>query len=670
MIDLLLLALALAAASAIGRQCLRLLRYEAPTRLERLTIGATLGLGVIGYAVLAIGLAGFLRPLPVLVALVVLVAASWRGARDAVRDLRGLPPWRWSPGGIAAAVLLVLLAGVAALSCFSPPGAHEWDALSYHLAVPQIYLQHERILFLPTQHHSNFPFLWQMLFTVGLMARGPELAALFHWAAAALATAGVAMLARRHGGPGAGNWAAVAFATTPIVLWQAGTAYIDVAQALCTTLAVHCLLEWRRTREAPALLAAGALLGMALGVKTLSLLPLGLLTGYLLIARAPVRQLAAYLAVAVAIGCPFYVKTFIYTGNPVYPFAYRLFGGRYWSVELSKPYEAEQRSFGMSRNLIGPRDDARTASFPYEAPSAADRVRNALLTPFMLVSVPRIYYNLADPGVFNHAGYLFLALPMLLLVAPQRSSGAVWLAALAAVWLAASTLNMQYVRYLVPVLALAAAAGGEGASQVRRMGRLPSALLIAAVSGQAAVALWTFGADTPARWAVATNAEARQEYLRRSLNHYRAIEWLNGSTGPRDGVVLFEETRGFHLDRPYLWGNANHSLYIPYRHFASGEEMIDWFLARGYRHALLNLRFAPMAATVEGQMEIRRASVEGTLPALTVRWYRPGMDDRERWRELLGQALHGARAVVVPEATGRGAVVLEFRAAVSSGGGH
>jgi len=667
MIAFLLLTGALTGANVIGRQCLRLLRYSPPTRLERLAIGTTLGLGVIGYTVLAIGLAGWLRPAPVFLSLAVLMALSWRGALDVLADLRGVPPWRLSMGGVAAGAALVLLAAIAALNCFSPPGAHEWDALSYHLAAPKVYLQQERIVFLPTDHHSNFPFLWQMLFVLGLMARGPELAALFHWTAAVLATAGVAILARRHGGPGAGNWAAVSFATMPIVVWQAGAAYIDVAQALCTTLAVHCVLEWRQRRETPPLAVAGVLIGLALGVKTLSLVPLGLLTAYLLGSRPPLRQLGAYLALALAVGCPFYVKSAILTGNPVYPFAYRLFGGRYWSEELSKPYEAEQRSFGLSRNLIGPRDDARALSFPYEKPAAADRIRNAILTPFQLIAVPRIYYNLADPGVLNHAGYLFLALPMLLLLAPQRSAGASWLAVLSALWLGISTLSMQYVRYLVPVFALAAAAGGEGAVQARRMGPALSALLALAVAGQAAVALWTFGREAPTRWELAVNKAAQQDYLRRSLNHYAAVEWLNTATDPADGVVLFEESRGFYLDRPYLWGNANHSLFIPYRRFASGEEMVDWFLARGYRYALVNLRFAPMAATTDGQMELRAASASGDLPSLVMRWYRPGMEDRERWRELLGQALHEGRAVVLPQATGRGVVVLSFRASPPAG---
>ena len=37
-------------------------------------------------------------------------------------------------------------------------------------------------------------------------------------------------------------------------------------------------------------------------------------------------------------------------------------------------------------------------------------VRNILLAPFALISLPRIFYDELDPGVFNHLGFLFLGL--------------------------------------------------------------------------------------------------------------------------------------------------------------------------------------------------------------------------------------------------------------------
>src|SRR5205085_10367980 len=103
--------------------------------------------------------------------------------------------------------------------------SHEWVALSSHLAVPKIYLEHHRIVYLPTDHHSNFPFLVEMLFTIGLLFDGYALANLFHFACGALCVAALWMLGRRYFTPAAGRIAALAFATTPIVLWEAGAAY-------------------------------------------------------------------------------------------------------------------------------------------------------------------------------------------------------------------------------------------------------------------------------------------------------------------------------------------------------------------------------------------------------------------------------------------------------------
>jgi hypothetical protein len=67
------------------------------------------------------------------------------------------------------------------LLTLAPPNANDYDSLVYHLAAPQRYLDIGRIVELPYDHHSYFPFLTEMLFALGLQWKGPVLAKLFHW---------------------------------------------------------------------------------------------------------------------------------------------------------------------------------------------------------------------------------------------------------------------------------------------------------------------------------------------------------------------------------------------------------------------------------------------------------------------------------------------------------
>ena len=118
---------------------------------------------------------------------------------------------------------LLLALYLAAISLFTfvltlaPPSGGEWDSLMYHLAVPQQYLRHGKIVELPYDHHSYFPFTMDMLFLWGLALRGPVLAKLFHWLMLPLCCAALVAIGKRHLSLRAGLLAAALFASIPIV---------------------------------------------------------------------------------------------------------------------------------------------------------------------------------------------------------------------------------------------------------------------------------------------------------------------------------------------------------------------------------------------------------------------------------------------------------------------
>jgi hypothetical protein len=666
----------------IGLFTLRLLRLKPETLLEQVTYSTALGLGVVAYLVLLLGLTGRLTRLAAILGLCALAAVSLPGCRllrkkedvslpETPSDERNAPAAKpGSPLPILTGLVLTLFGLIGLLYCFVPPGPYEWDSLAYHLAAPKIYVEQHRILFLPTQHQSNFPFLTQMLFTLGLLFDGFALANLFHYITGVLCAAAILAIGRRHFAPSAGMIGAICFVTTPIVFWQASIAYIDVAQALYVTIAVGAALEFRASRNIRWLALCGILMGLALAVKTLSLVPFVLIGLLLLVGRAGIRGASVYAVCALAVGSPFYVKTWIQTGNPVYPFAYSVFGGKYWSEELSRPYSIEQRSFGLNRSLETVADDLRGARTPYETPGIGERVRNLILAPFGMVATPRIYYNYQSPGQFTHLGFLYLALPPLLLFGRGASVSAKGTAILCLLWLSVWSVTMQYVRYLIPLVPLLGLLGGEGACRIAQRQRAFTYLIGFVAAVQVSLLLLYFVssdrmAGGKARLAGAlsraTDSQAREEYLNRFVNIYAAQQWINANTDPNAGVVLFEDTRGFYLDRRYLWGNRPHSLYIPYDRFQNSRQMADWFLENGYRYAIINLSFSPFFQSAEGAARLREAIASGGEAALVMERYRPGPTD-EGWRHLIGEALSQGNALFLPQASSRAVVVLEFRA--------
>ena len=97
--------------------------------------------------------------------------------------------------------------------------------------------------------------------------------------------------------------------------------------------------------------------GFALGTKLLALAVPTFAIGALVVAlRNEPKRGAAWLRIggfallAAAVAAPWYLKSYLWTGNPVYPFYYELFGGRYWTPQRAHEYALAQQAFGMGRD--------------------------------------------------------------------------------------------------------------------------------------------------------------------------------------------------------------------------------------------------------------------------------------------------------------------------------
>lgn len=653
-----------------------ILGLDCRDRVYRGVFALAIGLGIFSYLILGVGLLGGVSALPITLSLAALTISSLalllikrRKAKtkhntvtdpnSPVSDTARVYKW-------AAGILLVFIGCIVFLYCFVPPGAHEWDALSYHLADPKVWIIDHRVKFLPTDSHSDFPFLMEMLYMLGLLWNGYALANLFHFTLAILCVIGLLIIGRRHFSSTAGFLASLVFATSPLAIWEASCAYIEMGMALYALLATAACLEYWKTSRSSWLYVAGVCMGLGLGVKDLSLIPACILLLLMIFRKASWKHLSFAVVLGVLFGCPFYLKSAIMTGNPVYPFAYNLFGGKYWNAELAHTYSTEQRSFGESGKTDTVAQDVDLARPPFKAPTILERIRSWIDAPFKLVSIPHIYYNYNDPGIFTQLGFLFLSLTPLIFLASETSFAAKICLTLAGGWFLGWAISMQYVRYILPMLPVIGLIGGEGAVWAVRKWSIPKYFVIFAIILQMGLSLSYYipkifsDGRLPGMWAVVTDQSARSRYLRGNVNSYRSDQWINRNTPSNAGVILYEETRGYYLNRRYLWGNQGHSLYIPYSSFQNGHQMVKWFVDHGYEYALLNLQFAPQSQSPDGVRDLSRAVQTGTEDQLLLKWYYSG-EPGERWRGFLGEAYRDGEAVLIPDASADATVVLQFK---------
>jgi hypothetical protein len=652
---LLWLPVLLAVATAAGGQLLRWARVRPADPLEGLVFSAAAGLGVLAYAILAVGLLGaFNRG----AFLLLLLALALLGAPCAVSAVRGRVAkasrpataerphaTQWSvrllPWLAAAAGLYV--AGATLLAALAPPGGNDWDGLAYHLAAPKVYLRHGRIHFIPYDSHTDFPFTMEMLYGLGLSLAGAPLARLLHWSAGGLTALAVAAFCRahlfrrcpNHPAPGgtAKTWApplaAALFLSVPQVAWEATTAYIDLGTALFQFLALYALTNAITRREEPApkrppiswWLIAGAMSGWAMGTKYTALIPFGmLLVAAGVWALAPSAQHAAR------------------STQPAARQGHRLAA---WRSRMSPPSpSAERRAPSAAflalllaavvvaspwylKNLIWTNNPVypffyhwfpRSVNWTQEAEDAyrmeqrsfgiGHRAADLVMAPWQTAMEGAAFFTVrtkdARPDsltryggiVLGSVGIALLGLAPLWPFAHRVDRRAAWLLAYVGANFVAWFWLSQQTRYLLPVLAPAAIVA------VAVLAALPHGFLRVAAGCFAGLALLinltaTQQLTIAPALPVVLGQESPDVYLSRTLpDLYPAMQFVN-TLPPNARVAFYEEVRGFYADRDYFWANPLQNNLIPYETLTDGAALARFLRERlGITHVLINLNFA------------------------------------------------------------------------------
>jgi 4-amino-4-deoxy-L-arabinose transferase-like glycosyltransferase len=611
---------------------------------ERFVFGVPIGMGIVGYLVLAFGLIGVLKPL--YYALLALGLAGWAFVfRDAVALRK---PQSINDAAAHSPLAIVIWAAIAIMglatfiAALAPPVWMDWDGLSYHLAAPKSYLAAGRIIYLPYDHHSNFPFTLEMLFLLMLGVGSIGAAKLCHWLCGALIVASVYTFAKRHIEPGTrgrivGAVAALIVASTPMALWESTVGYADLATALFTWLSLYALINATSAVEAadgkpnptsvPWLIVSAVLMGFALGTKYTVLgfwgmLLIGILGWHIAVyrrwAKETIPHAALWAGISLAIGAVWYIKNVINTGNPVYPFAYSIFGGKYWSAENAAQYATEQATFGPGKSplalLLAPWQmtmlpDAATAKFTEYIVFAMSPVYVGLLlaVPLVLRRPPRVvlYLALFSLGIY---GFWFFVMQQTRYLLPALPAMAI-LCSLVVVTLGEAKESLA--RWFAALLVGASALWGIYLSGGLAFWDLRPTLQIWLPTTDGKLA--PIPAPVPAPvWPVVSGQVSKEEFVASNLAGLgRASQWINANT-PKDAKVALFEVRGFYLDREYLWAQPDHAAgLLPWDEYKDVEDWLSDFKKRGLTTILLGI------------------PLEGT--------------DGKRWRSLLSEAIQNGK---------------------------
>lgn len=488
---------------------------------ERVAVSAGLGLGLISQVVMVLGMLGWLNRgvvVGVFAGGLLLSHGIWREwVRQAIVWVKGagLRVTGRGLGWVGVGVFLVWWFRRLWLLPLYPPTA--FDATLYHLPLANLYARVGGLAYAEHIRVPVFPQNMEMLFALALIVYDDILAQLTQSLMLILAGCGLMGWGRRFGERGVGIWAVAYLALNPLIVWLAGAAYVDLGLMLFCFLACYGVEVWRREGEMWWLVLGAVFAGLAAGTKYTGLMVVAALMA--VVGCSAWRRFGArglwhfggiFAAGAATVGAPWYLRNFHYTHNPIFPFLnpvfFRLFGAARWAVEHGM-------DLGIGTAVAGP---AGFLTALWQAP-----------------------WKLAfEPGSFFSESRLalpfFAAIPLLLVVGAvsKRVDWKWWMVYGYVVFV---YLTAPQLRYLLPVLPLAAVMAGRVAeSVVRRTPLDGSRRKLAVVAIILAVAVWPFVSRRPQfhpSEPLPVTGQQRDSYYSSIYPAYGAYQWLNRGRG-------------------------------------------------------------------------------------------------------------------------------------------
>ncbi len=491
-----------------------------------------------------------------------------------------------------------------------------YDVLEYHLQGPREYFDAGRIEFLPHNVYASFPQQMEMLYLLLMHLAGGPLAGaipaqLLHALCGLLAVAALAAWSP----PG---WprtiVAILAGSVPWLACLGCLAYVELGMLLFAAVAAGLVLDhfhasvaadpragrstgWKPVPHtgkmpvphtgwmpvphnvaagAPTIrashsdwritVAAGVCAGLAGGCKytALAFVAAALLSAWLVTMSGSLklraRRLALYAGGAIVAFSPWLIRNAAFTGNPVYPFAYRCFGGSAWSAEQAEQWARGHRVAEENASCTGRLqiiNDELLKSW---------KIGPALL----LLAVAGLVRGRSRPA----------AMP------------AIWLALIVAGWAALTHMPGRFViPAVVPLTMLAGLALARQPSAARRPARAVIALLACAAAAGAVMNDLTLAGllrDDDRHW-------RRYGYpLRKLLGQVEFVqqaELVNELVPPDGKVWLIGEARAFYLTpRVHYTVVFNRDPWLEYARAAAPDEAVAWLRTQNVTHVVFSWR--------------------------------------------------------------------------------
>ena len=465
-----------------------------------------------------------------------------------------------------AAVVAILCAWLLALVGALAPSTG-WDAAVAHLALPSDYGRAGRILTEPGNVYSGYPHFMHSLFAVAMLGDRELPVSLLNWSMGCLACVAMYSLGRRVGTRQTGLVSAALLATAPIYLDQAGNVGIDLPFMAYSTAALAAVVAWHDERRLEWLMVAGVLAGASCGIRHTGYLVCGLLgigVAILSLRARLLSPLATFGLTAAVMALPWLTRSWLVTGNPVFPFLLSVFPDSpidHIAVSTPGAHESISRSSGMGLVAF-------------------------LRFPWDIVMRPAMFdgWNKSPGGMI-----LILGVPGLIV----GGARAWWLGAFSTAGGTAFFFFQRLARYLLPFFSPMMVVAALAAERLPRGGRAVAALLMFSF----AYGLALHAAAVHFKIPVVLGRQSKQEYLSERVERYGAFEFANRRLND-GGTILTLDQRSYYLDGPSYQNHWSLKRIAA----LSLDEQVAWLRENKIRYVMVPEDFVAESGALSGEI--------------------------------------------------------------------
>ena len=522
-------------------------------------------------------------------------------------------------------ILLYILSGGTIISLVVCIGLLSWvppvsrDALTHHLLVPKIYLQHGKMVELPHIGFSYYPMNLDLLYILPLYFGNDILPKFIHFTFGLLTAGLIFGFLKKRFNVTYALLGVLMFLSMPVIIKLSTTVYVDLGLVFFTTAALFHLIKWHESRYVTKyLLVSAVFCGLALGTKYN-----GLVTFFILSVFVPVVYLrshpkgsaaqgravgwaVAYALVALLIFSPWMIRNVYWTGNPVFPLYNRIF--RTASAATQKPLPAEVRqeieartgdwNHIAVRRIVYKESWGEIALVPlrifFQGKDDDPKYFDGKLNPFLLLLPIFAFFPRRKDlpiGHFERKLLLYFVL-LFLLISFLRTS-----------------IRIRYIVPVLPALIILSVAGFHNLVGILKTVRTPLAVRCGTTIA-ATIVLLLFGMNTiylvdqfklVDPFSYLSGKLDRETYITRFRSEYPVMKYANiHLTGGSKILGLYLGNRRYYCDRDIISGEDILTRAVL---LASGvDEVRQSLVDRGFTHVMANLDLVRQwVATLNGR---------------------------------------------------------------------